>query len=99
MNSEWIIFSGIGGIIGFVIGNVKGRPLAGFFLGLLIGPIGWIVTACGPNPKKEAAAREAEALAERRHRELLAATRGENTQRPRSRAEADAAWRRAQAGE
>jgi hypothetical protein len=34
----WIIFA----IIGALIGQKKGRPLEGFFAGLLLGPIGLI---------------------------------------------------------
>ena len=34
----WLLF----GLIGALIGNKKGRPLEGFFAGLLLGPIGLI---------------------------------------------------------
>jgi hypothetical protein len=42
----------IGGLVGLAIGQTRGRPLPGFFLGLLIGPIGWLLVLVGPNPKK-----------------------------------------------
>ncbi len=40
-------------LIGIAIGQTRGRPIAGFFLGLLIGPIGWLLVLVGPNPKKK----------------------------------------------
>lgn len=39
---EIIILWIISGIIGALIGQKKGRPLEGFFAGLLLGPIGLI---------------------------------------------------------
>lgn len=41
----------IGGLIGLLIGQTKGRSGAGFFFGALLGPIGWLVVAAGPNLK------------------------------------------------
>ena len=35
----WLIM----GLIGYAIGNGKGRGTAGFFLGLFLGFIGWII--------------------------------------------------------
>lgn len=40
--------------IGGAIGASRGRTLAGMFFGGLIGPLGWILIAVGPNPKAEA---------------------------------------------
>jgi hypothetical protein len=37
------------GGIGAVIGNVRGRPGDGFGLGLMLGPLGWIITLCLPH--------------------------------------------------
>ena len=37
----WIVI----GIIGALIGNLKGETTSGFVLGLLLGPIGWIIIA------------------------------------------------------
>lgn len=36
------------GAIGMLIGQRKGRVAAGLFFGMLLGPIGWLVTALGP---------------------------------------------------
>jgi hypothetical protein len=46
----------VGGLLGFVIGSGKGKGRAGFWLGLLFGPIGWIVVAVAQ--PTEAAERE-----------------------------------------
>lgn len=35
----WIV---VGGVVGFLIGSPKGRPILGFTLGALLGFIGWI---------------------------------------------------------
>jgi len=48
-----IISALIGGFVGGAIGQSRGRPVEGFVLGLLLGPIGWICVLVGPNPKKE----------------------------------------------
>jgi uncharacterized protein YcfJ len=40
----------VGGGLGFLIGRGKGRPALGFVLGLLLGLIGWIITALLPRP-------------------------------------------------
>lgn len=39
------------GLVGAAIGSAKGRFLGGFVLGMLLGPIGWILVAVGPNYK------------------------------------------------
>ena len=46
------------GLIGAVIGNTRGRADAGFLLGFLLGPLGWLIVLLGPNPKKEKEERE-----------------------------------------
>ena len=33
----------IGGVVGYLLGNLKGAGGAGFALGLLLGPIGWVI--------------------------------------------------------
>lgn len=43
-----IIWLGLFGGIGYWIGSQKDRGAAGFVLGFLIGPIGWIVAAVLP---------------------------------------------------
>ena len=42
----WVI---LGALIGVAIGLRKGRVGAGFFFGLLLGPIGWLLVAVGPD--------------------------------------------------
>jgi len=42
----WLI---LGPLIGAAIGQKKGRAGAGFFFGLLLGPIGWLIVAVGPD--------------------------------------------------
>ena len=41
----WVVF----GVIGYFIGNQKGRPGEGAVLGVLLGPIGWLVVHFGPD--------------------------------------------------
>lgn len=42
----WLI---LGPLVGAAIGQSKGRAGAGFFFGLLVGPIGWLIVAIGPD--------------------------------------------------
>jgi hypothetical protein len=56
-----LIWAGIGGLIGYAIGNSKGRGTEGFWLGFFLGIIGWIIEAF-QKPTGEVAARQ-EALA------------------------------------
>jgi hypothetical protein len=45
----------VGGGVGYAIGNGKGRGAGGFWLGLLLGFIGWIIVAVmDPTPQAEA---------------------------------------------
>jgi len=37
--------------IGLAIGQSKGRPVAGLIWGFLVGPLGWLLVAIGPNMK------------------------------------------------
>jgi len=39
----------LGALVGAAIGQRKGRVGAGFFFGLILGPIGWLVIAVGPD--------------------------------------------------
>lgn len=40
-----LFWCGVGGLVGALIGSGKGRAAAGFWLGLLLGIIGWIIVA------------------------------------------------------
>ncbi len=37
----------IGALVGWMIGKPKGRDVEGAVLGVLLGPIGWLIMACG----------------------------------------------------
>jgi uncharacterized membrane protein len=50
-------------LLGAAIGNTRGRGVAGFFFGLLLGPIGWIIILAGPNYKEAAKQKENSARA------------------------------------
>lgn len=39
----WLIGAVLGGSIGAVLGNTIGKDVAGWWLGFLLGPIGWII--------------------------------------------------------
>ena len=41
----FLFWCGVGGLVGALIGSGKGRAAAGFWLGLLLGVIGWIIVA------------------------------------------------------
>ncbi len=43
----------IGGLIGAAIGTKKNRALGGFVLGLILGPIGWLLVAVGPDLREK----------------------------------------------
>ena len=38
-------------LIGLLLGSGKGRSFMGFVLGLLLGPIGWVIVICLSNVK------------------------------------------------
>lgn len=38
----WLVM----GLVGFLLGKAKGKEALGFLLGVLLGPIGWIVILC-----------------------------------------------------
>ncbi|MGL4575986.1 MAG: hypothetical protein ACRCV9_14470 [Burkholderiaceae bacterium] len=35
--------------VGIAVGMARGRPLAGFLWALLLGPVGWLLVAVGPD--------------------------------------------------
>jgi len=49
-------------IIGWAIGSYRGKPLVGFLAGLLLGPIGCLLTCLGPNLRKDKEKKEQQAL-------------------------------------
>lgn len=60
-DSTWASFVGIivgfafAGLIGLLVGRYKKRPRTGFWLGLLLGPIGWIITLLLADEKSDQA--------------------------------------------
>ncbi len=42
-------------VVGAIIGNAKGRPTAGGFWGLLLGPLGWLLIASVPDERPKCA--------------------------------------------
>ena len=52
MNAEILIGILISGLIGAAIGQARGRAGAGLIWGLILGPLGWLITLLGPNYKK-----------------------------------------------
>ena len=57
----WLI---IGVIVGAIIGDHKGRAGEGAVLGLILGPIGWLIVALGANHKLERETRKCPFCAE-----------------------------------
>jgi len=55
-----LLWCGVGGVIGYAIGNSKGQGVLGFWLGLFLGVIGWILVAFSP-PSDEVLAERAAA--------------------------------------
>ncbi len=51
-----VLYVMVFGLVGWVIGERKGRPEAGFLFGALLGPIGWLIVAAGPDVKAAQAA-------------------------------------------
>jgi hypothetical protein len=49
MESGFFLWALAGALVGAAIGNSKNRLGAGFLLGLLLGPIGWLLVAVGSN--------------------------------------------------
>lgn len=47
---SWFVFFTL---IGWAVGSSRGKPLVGFLAGLLLGPIGCLLTCLGPNLREE----------------------------------------------
>ena len=45
------IYLGSALVIGTLVGQAKGRAVAGMIWGLVLGPLGWVLVALGPNLK------------------------------------------------
>ena len=92
----WIVF----GLIGAAIGQSRGRTNAGFWWGLFLGPLGWLIVILGPNPKQEkevaertAQARQVQEMQERHLAELRALRESiSNTKAAKKEVEEDAYW-------
>ena len=46
----------ISGAVGAAIGDKKGRQVAGFSWGFLLGPVGWVLVAVGPDLRRKCVA-------------------------------------------
>jgi hypothetical protein len=64
----WVAF----GVIGYFLGEAKGRPGQGAVLGLLLGPIGWLCVLLGPDYRKKGEASIVRAVAARADESLRA---------------------------
>jgi hypothetical protein len=56
----WLALALVGGAVGYAIGNNKGQGAVGFWLGLLLGFVGWIVVAVMEPSEEIRAERNAE---------------------------------------
>lgn len=64
----WAVF----GVIGYVVGEAKGRPGQGAVLGILLGPIGWLVVFFGRDYRKKGESSIVRAVAARADESLRA---------------------------
>lgn len=64
----WLVF----GVVGYVLGEAKGRPGQGAVLGALLGPIGWLCVLFGPDYRKKGEASLARAVVARADENLRA---------------------------
>lgn len=48
----FLVFFIVFGAVGMLIGQHKGRAVAGLLWAMLLGPIGWLLVALGPNLKQ-----------------------------------------------
>lgn len=53
LNATFWLWVVLGPLIGAAIGQKKGRLGAGIFFGFLLGPIGWLVIAVGPDNRRK----------------------------------------------
>ena len=49
MDGYWVGWVLVGGLVGLLIGQFKGRGFVGALVGAFLGPIGWLLIAVGPN--------------------------------------------------
>jgi hypothetical protein len=50
---DWILLCGWSatGVIGYLLGKSKGKPVAGSLFGFLLGPVGWLLIAFSPDAR------------------------------------------------
>lgn len=53
----WMVGSGVGLVVGAVIGTAKHRAVTGAIWGGLLGPVGWLIVAIGPDAAQRRAKR------------------------------------------
>jgi hypothetical protein len=49
----FLIFWGTSAVVGAIIGATQGRPTAGAFWGLFLGPLGWLMIEVAPDSRPE----------------------------------------------
>jgi hypothetical protein len=49
----YLLGMAIASLVGAAVGQLRGRILAGFLFGGLLGPVGWLLVAIGPNYSKD----------------------------------------------
>ena len=53
MDTGIITWLAVGAFVGYLCGQARGREGEGVLLGLLLGPIGWLIVLCIPDKRKK----------------------------------------------